>query len=565
MAATAFFVSSDNNCYFNSPNYAVPIEMTNTHYDYIVIGSGFGGSVASMRLAEKGYHVLVIEKGKRWTETDFPKSNWNLKKYLWLPLLRWFGFLKLNFFREVFVLSGVGVGGGSLVYANTHMMPPDLFFTNPAWAKLNDWKAVLLPFYEKARFMLGSKRYDKEHAEDIVLKEIATEMNRNHTYGRVHSVGVYLGDPSIETDPYFNGLGPKRKGCIECAGCMVGCRHNAKNTLDKNYLWFAEKLFGATIMAETEVIKIGHNPDGTYRIEARSSTSQKVNQVFTSSGVVVSGGVLGTLSLLLRQKYEYKTLPLLSDRLGENVLTNSEMLSGVVSADQKLNNGLAISTVFNPDDDTHIELVKFPDHSGALTRLGVMAAGSGVPAVRTLKMIGNSFLHPLRLLRSVFQKNIARNSVIFLIMQSLPNAMRLTLKKGLFRTRLAFLNDSRQKVPSYIPIGQEVLYRYAAKVKGIPVNAFSEVVFGLASTAHILGGCPIGITAEEGVVNNKFQVFGYNNFYILDGSIIPCNLGVNPSLTITALAEYAMSQVPAKPGTKVKTLDEQLAEARNNQ
>lgn len=539
--------------------------MTNNQYDYIIIGSGFGGSVAAMRLAEKGYRVLVIEKGKRWTDKDFPKSNWNLKKYLWLPLLRCFGFLKLNFFREVFVLSGVGVGGGSLVYANTHMMPPDAFFTNPVWAKLNDWKSVLAPFYEKARFMLGSERYDKEHAEDLVLKEIASEMNREQTYARVHSVGVYLGDPLKETDPYFNGLGPLRKGCIECAGCMVGCRHNAKNTLDKNYLWFAEKLFGATIIAETDVIKIENLTDGKYRIETRSSTGRKQNRIFTGSGVVVSGGVLGTLPLLLRQKHVYKTLPLLSDRLGENVLTNSEMLSGVAGADRKLNNGLAISTVFNPDEHTHIELVKFPDQSGAMTRLGVMAAGSGVPVVRTLKMIGNSFLHPIRFLRLVFQKNIARNSVIFLIMQSLPNAMRLTLKKGLFRWRLAFVNDSRQKVPSYIPIGQEVLYRYAAKVKGVPVNAFSEVVFGLASTAHILGGCPIGQSVEEGVVNSRFQAFGYNNFYILDGSVIPCNLGVNPSLTITALAEYAMSQVPVKPGTKVKALDEQLAEARNNQ
>ncbi len=206
--------------------------MVSTHFDYIVIGSGFGGSVSAMRLAEKGYKVLVIEKGKRWTANDFPKSNWNLKKYLWLPALRWFGFLRLSFFKEVFILSGVGVGGGSLVYANTHMMPPDAFFNNPVWSGIKNWKAVLAPFYTKARFMLGSERYEKENAEDLVLKEVAEEMGRGHTYGRVDHVGVYLGDPKTEIDPYFKGLGPKRKGCIECAGCMVGCRYESKNTLD---------------------------------------------------------------------------------------------------------------------------------------------------------------------------------------------------------------------------------------------------------------------------------------------------------------------------------------------
>lgn len=536
--------------------------MKDNHYDYIVIGSGFGGSVSAMRLAEKGYRVLVIEKGKRWNDQDFPKSNWNLKKYLWVPFLRWFGFLKLNFFKEVFILSGVGVGGGSLVYANTHMMPPDAFFNNPVWSAVKDWKTVLAPFYQKARFMLGSERYEKENAEDLVLKEVAHDMNRAHTYQRVDSVGVYLGDPSKESDPYFKGLGPLRKGCIECAGCMVGCRHNAKNTLMKNYLWFAENFFGAKIMAETEVVKITVLPDGSYAVETKSGTRKNkvTDMAFTSNGLVVSGGVLGTLSLLLKQKYVYKTLPNLSSRLGENVLTNSEMLSGVVAADRKLNHGLAISTVFNPDDHTHIELVKFPDKSGAMTRLAIMAAGSGTPVVRTLKMLGNCLLHPVDFVRSVFQKNIARNSVIFLIMQSLPNALQMQLRKGLFGYRLVFRNDNPQKVPSYIAIGQEVLYRYAAKVKGVPQNAFSEVLFGLASTAHILGGCPIGKTAEEGVVNERFEVFGYKNFYILDGSIIPCNLGVNPSLTITALSEYAMSLVPKKPNSQAKTLDEQLAE-----
>lgn len=536
----------------------------NTQYDYIVIGSGFGGSVSAMRLAEKGYRVLVVEKGKRWKASDFPKTNWNLRKYLWLPLFRWFGFLKLSFFKEVFILSGVGVGGGSLVYANTHMMPPDEFYQHPIWSGYKDWKPVLAPFYAIARFMLGSTKYDKENAEDLVLKEVAEDMNRGDTYRRVDYVGVYLGDSKKETDPYFKGLGPKRKGCIECAGCMVGCRYNAKNTLDKNYLWFAENLFGATVLAETETTKIEVMPGNEYRIHTQSATSYgKRNQrTFTAKGIVVSGGVLGTLDLLFKQKHVYKTLPDLSDKLGYNLLTNSEMLSGVVAADRKLNNGLAISSVFHPDEHTHIELCKFPDRSGSMIRLASMAAGNGSPFVRTLKMLGNILIHPWDFLRALFQRDIAQHSVIFLIMQSLPNAMRMKLKKGIFGTRLSFMNDTGEKVPSYIPIGQQALYNYASKVKGVPQNAFTEVVFGLASTAHILGGCPMGRTKDEGVVNDQFEVHGYKNFYILDGSIVPCNLGVNPSLTITALSEYAMSKIASKPGSTIKTLDEQLAEIK---
>jgi cholesterol oxidase len=534
--------------------------MSTTKYDYIVIGTGFGGSVSAMRLAEKGYKVLVIEKGKRWKASDFPKSNWNLKKYLWLPAMRWFGFLRLSFFKEVFILSGVGVGGGSLVYANTHMMPPDTFYTNPIWASLKNWKEVLAPFYATARFMLGSSKYEKENAEDRILKEVAEDMGRGSTYDRVDYVGVYLGDPTKSTDPYFNGFGPKRKGCIECAGCMVGCRYDAKNTLDKNYLWFAEKYFGATVLAETETTRIEVLEDGSYQIHTLSSTSfgRKKKEIYSSKGLVVSGGVLGTLDLLLKQKHIYKTLPNLSDTLGDNILTNSEMLSGVVAADRKLNHGLAISTVFNPDEHTHIELCKFPDKSGAMIRLAAMAADNGTPFVRTLKMIGNIFTKPWDFIRSLFQRDVAQNSIIFLIMQSLPNAMRMKLKRGLFGHSLSFNNDSGTKVPSYIPIGQEVLYRYASKVNGVPQNAFTEVLFGLASTAHILGGCPMGKTTSEGVVNEKFEAHGYKDFYILDGSIIPCNLGVNPSLTITALSEYAMSLVPAHPEWNGNTLDDLL-------
>ncbi len=535
--------------------------MEQNEFDYIVIGSGFGGSVSAMRLAEKGYSVLIIEKGKRWNETDFPKTNWNLPKYLWAPLFKFFGFQKLTFFKEVFVLSGVGVGGGSLVYANTHMMPKESFYANKIWSSIKDWKLVLAPYFKTAQFMLGTTPFDKDYEEDKILKEVANEMGHGPSFKPVDGVGVYLDETGKEVDPFFKGLGPLRKGCIECAGCMVGCRHNAKNTLDKNYLWFAENTFGAKILSETEVTKVEYL-NSEYRIYTESSTSWflKKKKTFKSKGLIISGGVLGTMDLLLKQKYVYKTLGGLSDKLGENILTNSEMLSGVTAADRKLNHGIAISRIFSPDENTNIEIVKFPNGSGAMTRLGVMAAGDGPPLVRTAKMIGNTFIHPLQFLRTLFSFDVAANSVIFLIMQTLENSMRITLNRGIFGYSMSMKNDSHQRVPSYIPVGQDALYRYAEKVNGVPVNAFSEVVFNLSSTAHILGGCPMGATKEQGVVDEYFRVHGYPGMLILDGSIMPCNLGVNPALTITALSEYAMDHISAKSSTNVKTLAQRLQE-----
>jgi cholesterol oxidase len=266
------------------------------------------------------------------------------------------------------------------------------------------------------------------------------------------------------------------------------------------------------------------------------------------------------MDLLLRQKYQYKTLPGLSDTLGRNILTNSEMLSGVMAADRKLNHGIAISRVFSPDEHTNIEIVKYPDGSGLMSRLGVMAAGPGSPAVRTAKMIGNMLRHPWQFLRMVFNTKSATNGIFFLIMQTLDSALRMRVKRGIFGTRITMQNDGNQHVPTFIPVGQEALFRYAEKVNGVPLNAATEVMFNLASTAHILGGCPMGATIEQGVVDEQFRAHGYPNMHILDGSIMPCNLGVNPSLTITALSEYAMDQIPAKAGHRKKTLDERLAD-----
>lgn len=528
-------------------------------FDYIVIGSGFGGSVSAMRLAEKGYSVLVIEKGRRWQPKEFPKTDWNLPKYLWMPFLKWFGIQKLTFFNEVFVISGVGVGGGSLVYANTHMMPRESFYSNKLWSHFKDWKTVLTPYFERAKFMLGTTQYKKDNPEDIVLKEVAAEMGKADSFKSVDGVGVYLGDSAKETDPYFNGLGPLRRGCTECAACMVGCRVGAKNTLDKNYLWFAENMFGAQVLAETLVEKIEY-VNGEYRIHTKSSTSwfSKNKNVYRSKGLIVSGGVLGTVDLLLRQKYIHKTLPDLSDKLGENILTNSEMLSGVGGADRKLNHGLAISRIFSPDENTQIEICKFPDGSGAMMHLGTLAVGPGSPPVRTAKLLGALLTHPITFLKLFFTKAPSDKGVIFLIMQTLENSMRIRLRRGLFGSSMSMVNDSKQGVPTYIPVGQDALYRYAKKVNGVPMNALTEITMGLASTAHILGGCPMGKTKQDGVVDDFFRVHGYPDMYILDGSIMPCNLGVNPSLTITTFAEYAMDHIPVKGESKVKSLDERM-------
>lgn len=524
-------------------------------YDYIVIGSGFGGSVSAMRLSEKGYSVAVLEKGKKYEAKDFPTTNWNIPKYIWAPLFKWFGFQKLTFFKELFVISGVGVGGGSLVYANTHMVPPDKFFNNPAWSAFKDWKSVLKPFYEKAKFMLGTVENKLFNTADEVLKEVARDMGSESSFKGVN-VGVYFGDTEQATDPYFNGLGPKRTGCIECAGCMVGCRHGAKNTLDKNYLWFAQK-FGSKVFAETLVTKIDYI-DGIYHVHTKDSTSwfSRKRKVFKSKGLVVSGGVLGTMDLLLKQKYQHKTLPKLSATLGHNLRTNSESLCGITSRTKKLNHSIAISSIFDADEHTHIEVVKYPDGSESMGVFGTLAAGNGNGLIRTAKLIGNIITHPIDFLRSLWKFGWAKNSVILLVMQTLDNSMKMVYRKFPF-PGVSISNKGNKRVPAYIDKGQEVMHRYAEKVDGIAINSITEILFNMATTAHILGGCPMGKTASDGVVNEKFEVHGYPNMYILDGSIMPCNLGVNPSLTITALSEYAMDLIEPKPSAG-KTLEEMM-------
>jgi cholesterol oxidase len=526
-------------------------------YDYIVIGSGFGGSVASLRLVEKGYKVLTLEQGKRFNPSDFPKTNWNLPKYLWVPSLRLFGFQKLSFYSTASILSGTGVGGGSLVYANTLYMPPDDFFRNTSWKRFGDWKKTLEPFYDRASFMLGRKKYSKLNTEDLVFEEVSKDMNAHDTFETVY-VGVNLDGGTEEKDPYFNGLGPLRKGCTECGGCMVGCRENAKNTLDRNYLWFAEKL-GLELIPETKAVRITFK-DGLYSIETKKITSLfSKRTTFRSKAIVISAGTLGTLELLLKQKYKYKTLPDLSDTLGHELRTNAETLSAVSGAREKLNNGLAITSVFHPDPHTHAEIVKYPDNSNAMKWFfGLSAEGSSSIAGRTWKLVKKTFSHPLHFLKTLFKFGWSTNMVIFLVMQTVDNAMKMKWKKTLFGGKMKIDNSGQKKVPAYIPVGQEIMERYAKKVDGVAQNILLEVLFDRPTTAHILGGCPMSDSAMTGVVDKNLKVHGYPGFYITDGSVVQGNIGVNPSLTITAMSEYAMSRIPAKQGNQLTDISKQL-------
>jgi cholesterol oxidase len=529
-------------------------------YDYIVIGSGFGGSVATLRLAEKGYSVLTLEQGKRYEPGDFPRSNWFLSKYLWVPALRWFGFQKLSFFSAASILSGTGVGGGSLVYGNTLYIPPDAFFDDLSWRRFGDWKMILEPFYERASFMLGRKKYPKTNIEDRLLKEVSAEMDVEDTFESVY-VGVNIDGPEQNADPYFNGLGPLRNKCVECAGCLVGCRENAKNTLDKNYLWFAEKM-GAMILPGTKAEKITFK-DNLYHIKTRSLTSvfPVKGKVFKAKGIIVAAGALGTLSLLLKQKYKYGSLPLLSEKLGYELRTNAETLCAVSGCKEKLNNGVAISSVFSPDPYTHVEVVKYPDNSNAMKWFFSLSVGSASSSLkRSWMLLVKSITHPWLFLRTIFNFSWSTGTVILLVMQSADNAMKMVWKNNIWGGKMKIDNHGKKKVPAYIPIGQQVMERYAKIATGIPQNILLEVFFNRPTTAHILGGCPMSDTVETGVVDQELKVNGYPNFYIADGSVIQGNIGVNPSLSITAMAEYCMSRIPFKEGAETMEISKQLTD-----
>lgn len=532
----------------------------NFDYDYIVIGSGFGGSVSALRLTQKGYRVAVLEAGKRFQDKDFPATNWSLRKFLWLPQLFCYGIQRMTLLKDVLVLSGAGVGGGSLVYANTLYVPPEAFFKHPTLEKMGGSEGVL-PYYELAKKMLGVVRNTRMGPVDDLFLQTAKEFGAEKTFSPT-PVGVFFGEANkTVADPYFFGEGPERTGCNECGGCMVGCRHGAKNTLVKNYLYLAEKL-GAVIIPETEataVLPLSADGSAGYTIKTRTTThaSGRPERVLRCQGIVLSAGVLGTLKLLLDMK-EQGLLARLSARLGHRVRTNSEAILGVTarSNDLDCSHGIAITSSIYPDADSHIEPVRYSPGSDLMGLLATLLTDGGGKVPRQLRFLGNVLRHPVDFTRMLWPFGFARKSIFVLFMQTLDNSLQLRLKRGILGIHLtSATEDGSKKVPSYIPLANDFTRRLAEKMDAIPGSAINEVLLDVPTTAHILGGCGIGENSDEGVIDLRNRVFGYSNLLVCDGSMMPANLGVNPSLTITALSERAMSYVPVKPGASMQWLE----------
>lgn len=513
------------------------------YYDYIIVGSGFGGSVSALRLSEKGYSVLVIEKGKWYNSKDFPKTNWDLKKWLWLPAFRLFGILKLTFFRHVGVLSGVGVGGGSLVYANTLPRPKREFYNSGNWAGLADWEAELKPHYATAEKMLGAVKNPKFYDADLTLKKVAQKLGKANEF-EAPKVAVFFGNPEVEAeDPYFNGDGPSRSGCKFCGQCMTGCPHNAKNTLDKNYLYLAQKK-GARIIAEKLVTSVRKSETG-YEVTYKNSTKYllKEKRIVQSKGIIFSGGVLGTVRLLADMKAK-NGLPDLSSKVGCYIRTNNENLSLITSKDKDINlsKGLAIGSIFPPNKDGHVEAVRYGKGSNFWKIPTIpMVYGKNV-FVRIGRLIKELLFHPLEWIGMYFKKDYANKTVILLFMQHLDSTISFT--RGWFNLR-SKVSEGIKPTP-FIPMAKTIADQVAKEINGKAFMMSTDILTGAPSTAHILGGSVIGKDRSAGVIDVDHKVFGYENMYVCDGSAMSANPGVNPSLTITAMAERAMSKIPEK-------------------
>ncbi len=512
-------------------------------YDVLIIGSGFGGSVAAMRLTEKGYRVGVLEAGKRWTADTLPKTNWDARRFFWFPRLGLRGIQRISLLKDVMILSGAGVGGGSLVWANVCYRPHEAFYSDPQWGEVADWKDELAPFYDQAERMLGVEENPTETNADRVMKEVAAHFGVEDTF-RPTPVAVYFGEKNVEVpDPYFGGEGPSRTGCKQCGGCMVGCRFNAKNTLSSNYLYMAEA-HGADILPQHQVTNVVPLEAGGYRVstERPGAWFNKRPKKYTATHVVFSAGALGTSKLLLRLKEG--SLPGLSDRLGYQFRTNSEAILGASASDSKVDysEGVAITSSIHPEPHTHVEPVRYPVGSNSMGLLTTILVDGGGRVPRWLRFLGAAVTRPLKLIRAMNLRHWSERTVILLVMQSLDNSLRLFRKNGRFTTT----PDQGRPTPTYIPIANEAAKVAAETMGGDPGSTFNEALFDIPLTAHILGGAPVGATVAEGVIDPYHRVFGYEGLHVVDGAAIGANLGVNPSLSITAMAERAMALWPNK-------------------
>jgi cholesterol oxidase len=528
-------------------------------FDFIVIGSGFGGSVSALRLVEKGYRVAVMEMGRRWRPEDMPRTNWSLHRYFWRPKLGLRGFFNMRLFRHATIFHGCAVGGGSITYAATLLPPPDKVWDSGTWAGLAPWKSEMPQHYRTAERMLGVVKNSILGPADQLVAMAAHAEGVGHTFAPTH-VGILQspeGQPGGKRvlDPFFGGQGPSRTTCTACGGCLIGCRHGAKNSLDFNYLYFAEK-HGAQIFPETKVVDVRPlpaAPDGSAGYEVRTVNSSawlRVQQrTLTCRSVVFAASSLGTMELLFRLK-EKGSLPRISNQVGKHVRTNSESLISmrVAHAREDLSQGIAIGSRVYIDEHTHIEPVRYPSGSDALSFLTTILT-DGSPGPRRiglwLRNVVSAFLRNPRLTFHVLQPfGWARESVILLCMQALDGEIEMRWARPWFWPFRKFLISRGKRVPTYIPKANEFAKTCARIAGGTPMSMLPEILFNVPGTAHCIGGCVIAASPEQGVIDAQHRVFGYHNMYICDGSVIAANLGVNPSLTITALSERAMAFIP---------------------
>ena len=524
--------------------------MSDKHFDVVVIGSGFGGSVSALRLTEKGYRVAIIEAGRRFEDEDFPKTSWRIKRFLFFPRLGLNGIQRSHALPDVLILAGAGVGGGSLVYANTLYRPPKSYFEDPQWSGITDWESELAPWYDQASRMLGVEKNPFHSPSDEAMLQVARRMGVEESF-RLAPLGIHFGKPGAESvDPYFGGKGPLRRGCIHCGACMTGCRHNAKNTLPKNYLGLAEQA-GARVFPELTVSSIKQIPleggvEGWAIVARRSGAWFGGQERFTANQVIVACGTYNTLKLLHRMKASDK-LPKISERLGELSRTNSESLTGAVMKSRSIDfsKGAAITSSFFPDERTHVEPVRYGKGSNLMGLLQTVMTEGRSAGDRRRSWLKTIIRHPGQLIRILDVRKWSERSVIALVMQNVDSAITVKSKRSLFGTRLTSKNNASNPNATYIPAANEVARTITKEYGGTPAGHLGDLI-SAPFTAHFVGGCVIGAESESGVIDPYHRVWNYPTLHVIDGSTLTANLGVNPSLTITAQAERALSLWPNK-------------------